>query len=157
MPPMRISGSARARVRAIHLLAGERQHRLEEADRGIANGELRRVHADRQAAGSGRGVVARQRALPALVEPAVAVKGQRMRGNDPAVLKRRANAGREACSSESAAARFEVRRLAETVAAAPHPVGGPSDQPRDVDARLRREAPSRARRCSAARRRPRCR
>ena len=42
---------ATPRVRAIHLLARDRQHRLEEADRGIANRELRRVHADGQAAG----------------------------------------------------------------------------------------------------------
>ncbi len=50
------------------------------------------MHADRQAAGPGSHVVARQRALAALVEPAVTVKGKRMRGNDAALVERRTNA-----------------------------------------------------------------
>ena len=41
--------------------------------RGIADRELRRVHADREAAGAGGGVVAGQRPLAALVEAAVLV------------------------------------------------------------------------------------
>ena len=74
------------RVGAIHLLARERSTGSKRPTLRIANGELRRVHADGQAAGAGRHVVARQRALPALVEPAVGVERQRMRGNDPAAM-----------------------------------------------------------------------
>ena len=59
-------------VRSIHFLGGNGQHRLEQTDVGIADRELGRVDADGEAAGAGRGVVARQRPLPALVEPAVA-------------------------------------------------------------------------------------
>ena len=60
-----------ARVRAIHFFGGDREYRLEQSDRGIADRELRRVHADRESAASGRGVVAGQRPLALLVEPAV--------------------------------------------------------------------------------------
>ena len=49
----------------------EREHRLQQADRRIADRELRRVHADGDPAGAGVAVVPRQRHLPALVEPAL--------------------------------------------------------------------------------------
>ncbi len=59
------------RVRAIHFFGRDRQDRLEQADRGIADRELGRVHADREAAAAGCGVVAGQRPLASLVEAAV--------------------------------------------------------------------------------------
>ncbi len=49
--------------------------------RRIADRELRRVHADGEAAGAGGDVVARQRALTPLVEPAFRIERERMRRN----------------------------------------------------------------------------
>ena len=71
-------------VGAVHLLGGQREHRLEQADPRLADGELRRVHADRQAAGAGGDVIPRQRALASLVEPAVRGERERVRGDDDA-------------------------------------------------------------------------
>ena len=69
-------------IGAVHLVARQRQHRLEQPNRRVADGKLRRVDADGKAAGAGGDVVAGERALMALVEPAVVVKCQRMRRND---------------------------------------------------------------------------
>ena len=54
---------------------------IEEADARIADRELRGVHADGDAAGAGGDVIARQRALPPLVESALGIERERMRGN----------------------------------------------------------------------------
>ena len=55
------------------------QHRPVQAD--IADRELRGVNADRQSAGAGVDVIARQRALMPGVERAVGIERQRMRGD----------------------------------------------------------------------------
>ena len=52
-----------------------------EAELRIANLELRGVHADRDAACARGQVVARESALPALVQLAIGIERQRMRGN----------------------------------------------------------------------------
>ena len=59
-----------------------RQHRLEQADRGIANRELRSVDSDSNASGPCVAVVACQRPLAPLVEAAGFGQRERMRGND---------------------------------------------------------------------------
>ena len=64
----------------------EFQHRLIESD--IADRELRGVDADRQAAGAGVEIVARQRALAPRIELALGVKRERMRWNDNAATQR---------------------------------------------------------------------
>ena len=64
-------------------LGGEFQHRPVQAD--VADRELRGVHADREPAGAGVDVVARQRALMAGIELALGVERQRMRGEYRAV------------------------------------------------------------------------
>jgi hypothetical protein len=76
------------RVRAIHLFGRNREYRLEQTNLAIANRELGRVNAHGKAAGARRRVVTRQRSLMALVECAVRVERQRVRGNDTPVLKR---------------------------------------------------------------------
>lgn len=78
-------GAADARhldeVRSAKLIRREREHRLEQPELRIANGELRRMHADRHAARTGSFVITRQRALAALVELARGRQRQRMRRN----------------------------------------------------------------------------
>ena len=74
-----------ARVGAIHFVTRERQHRLEQADARIANRELGRVHAHRQAAGASRRIVAGQRALAPFIQASAGVERQRMRGNGDTV------------------------------------------------------------------------
>jgi hypothetical protein len=56
------------------------QHRLVVPR--LANGELGRMDADRQSAGTGVEVVAGQRALARSIKPAVTVERQRMRRNN---------------------------------------------------------------------------
>ena len=63
-----------------HLLGGQFEHRLEQADLLIANLELRRVYANRKPTRAGGDVVARQCALATLIELAVRRQGQRVRG-----------------------------------------------------------------------------
>ena len=75
-------------IRAVHLLAGQREHGLEQPDLRVADRELRRVDADGEAAGARGGVVPRQRALMALVEPAAVIEGQRVRRNHQAPRQR---------------------------------------------------------------------
>jgi hypothetical protein len=60
----------------------QREHRLEEADPWIADGELCGVDADSEAASSRRTIVARERRLAALVEATACVEGQRVCGDD---------------------------------------------------------------------------
>jgi hypothetical protein len=58
---------------------------MEEADLRFANGELGGVNADGEATGSGGDVIASERALAVLVETAICVERERMRGDDGAV------------------------------------------------------------------------
>ena len=67
------------------LLHGQREHRLVEPDLRIADLELRGVDADRDAARARGQIIARERALPPLVQLALGVERQRMRGNHHAV------------------------------------------------------------------------
>ena len=60
-------------------LAGDLEHRLQQSD--LANGELRRVDTDREAARAGVDVVARKRPLPAQIELALHRQCERMRRN----------------------------------------------------------------------------
>ena len=69
------------------LLCREFQHRLVQADLGITNGELRRVHADSNSACAGSEIVACQSALPALVQLPVSRERQRMRGDHESLLQ----------------------------------------------------------------------
>ena len=84
MPATRTSGSSRSRVGPVHLLAGQFQHRPEEADLRLADLELRGMHAHGQAAGPGRDVVAAQGPLATFVEPPPGVQGQGMGRDDDA-------------------------------------------------------------------------
>ena len=59
--------------------AADAQHLFEQAKSRVADFELRRVHADGDAAGAGVEVVSGQGALVALVELSVDVQRQRMR------------------------------------------------------------------------------
>jgi hypothetical protein len=70
---------AAAVVRPAQLLRRQPQDRLEQADGGFADGELRRVDADGQPADPRVGVVADQRPLPPLVQLAVGRERQRHR------------------------------------------------------------------------------
>ncbi len=67
------------------------EHRLVQAD--VADRELRRVHAHRQAASAGIEVVARQRALAPGIEPARGVECERMSRNDAAAPQQRQHVG----------------------------------------------------------------
>jgi hypothetical protein len=78
-------------VRAIEFFRAEAQHRLEQPDLRVADGELGRVHADGQAANARGGVVADQGALPALVELAGRVQRQRHGGDGDAAVQRLMN------------------------------------------------------------------
>src|SRR5437870_13714350 len=69
-------------------LDGAAQHGLVEA--GLADRELRGVHPDGEAAGTGIEVVARQRPLPPRVEPAARVERERMRRDGEALPQARA-------------------------------------------------------------------
>ena len=64
-------------------LGGELQHRPVQAD--VADRELRGVDADREPAGAGVDVIARQRALMDGIEAAIGVERQRMRGDHRAL------------------------------------------------------------------------
>jgi hypothetical protein len=59
----------------------EAEHRLEQADGGIPDGELGRVHADGDAAGAGVAVIPCERNLAALVERSSLGQRKRMRRN----------------------------------------------------------------------------
>jgi len=109
----------RLRTPARDRLLGEAQHRFEQADRRIANGELRRVYTDRQAAGAGVAVVPRERGLPALVERPLL--GQRERNNS------RRSDGR-AAASVAAIGHFEVGRLVQRRSSGLYPVRHPLPQ-----------------------------
>ena len=110
MPPIRISGSAAARVRAIHFFRRRSRRlparRVRSRDRGSRTASCTPTASPPL---SGARVVAAQRSLALLVEPAVRVERKRMRGNDPAVLSAATDAGRGDRSSESSGARFELR------------------------------------------------
>ena len=64
-------------------LAGDLEHRPQQTD--LANGELRRVDTDREAARAGVDVVARKRPLPAQIELALHRQCERMRRNGDAL------------------------------------------------------------------------
>ncbi len=71
-------------VGAVHFLRGQFQHRRKQPNPRLADGELRRVHADSQAAGARGDVIPRQRALASLVETAVRGEREGVRGDDGA-------------------------------------------------------------------------
>jgi hypothetical protein len=85
--------NAAAVVSAVHLLAREREYRLEETYAGVANGELRGVHADRESARARRGVIAREGALMAVIESACVVERERVGRDDEAARERTAEIG----------------------------------------------------------------
>ena len=72
-------------------LGRELEHRAVEPD--VADRELRRVHADGETARAGVEVVARQRALAALVEAALGVERERVGRDDGAGAERRERVG----------------------------------------------------------------
>lgn len=76
-----------------HFLGGQRENGMEEADLGIADGELRGVNADREAAHARGEIVARERALAALVETTRGGEREGMGGDDEAVLEAGAQVG----------------------------------------------------------------
>ena len=80
-------------------LGGDPEHRLVEA--GLADRELGRVHADREAAGAGVEIVAGERALAPLVEPAAGIEGQRMGRDHDAAGERRSNRLRNLAPGEA--------------------------------------------------------
>ena len=61
---------------AVHFLGGKSEDRFEEADAGVADGELSGVHTDREATGASGEVVAGEGALTALVEAARGGEGE---------------------------------------------------------------------------------
>src|SRR5262249_39182584 len=69
----------------------QRQHRFEQSDSWIADGELCGVDADGQAASARIAVISRQSALASFVEPAIGVERERMRRNDNSVTQRPTN------------------------------------------------------------------
>ncbi len=80
-------------VGAVDFFGGECQNGFEEADLGIANGELRGVNTDGEASGAGGDVVARECALAAFVEATIRVERERMRGDDRALGEELQNFG----------------------------------------------------------------
>jgi hypothetical protein len=76
-------------LRALRLLCGEPQHGLVQAC--FADRELRGVHADRESAAARSEVIARERALAALVEAAPRVERERMRRDHGALVQRRSD------------------------------------------------------------------
>src|SRR5882724_11111820 len=64
-------------VGAVHFFSSECEGGFEEAELRIANGELRGVNADGEAASAGGDVVARECALAAFVEATICVEGER--------------------------------------------------------------------------------
>ena len=69
-----------ARLALVTDIGGQRQYRFQQAN--VADGELRRVDANRHAACAGVTIVAGQRALTSLVELARGVQGKRVRRDD---------------------------------------------------------------------------
>jgi hypothetical protein len=65
-----------------HRVDRQPQHRLEQADARIADGELRGVHAHRDAARARVTVITREAGLAALVEFSFGGEGEWVRGND---------------------------------------------------------------------------
>ena len=119
-PATRNSGRV---VHAARRLDRELEHRAVEPD--VADRELRRVDADRQPAGAGVEVVARQRALAALVEAALGVERERVGRDDGAGAERRERVGGEVLpahqpSSGPAMAWTSAGRAGERVAAERH-------------------------------------
>jgi hypothetical protein len=90
----------------------KREDRFEQTDLRVSDGKLRRVDTNSDASGSCGSIVAGQRCLTPLIETAVCVERQRMRGNDesfeepfPQILTRHL---------ESAVRHFKVRRFVES-------------------------------------------
>ena len=73
------------------------EHRPIERDLGMPNRELRGVDADRDASRPGIEVIAGERPLPPLIEPARRGERQRMRGNDQATAQGSDNAPAHVC------------------------------------------------------------
>ena len=78
---------------ASNFLGGQLQNGLEKTHFRIPNGELRRVYAHGQATRSRGEIIAEQRPLPALVQFARGVKGERAGGDDQSALERLTNCG----------------------------------------------------------------
>ncbi len=116
----------RGAVRALHLFGGESEDRFEEAEAGFADGELRGVDANREAADAGRDVVAAEGALATFVEPPLRRESQRMGGDGEA-------AAEVVRKSESSIVHFEVGRFADCGAAPLEPVRGGFDHFVDRD------------------------
>ena len=131
-PNQRLTAS---RICAGQFLGRERKHRLEQAVAWVANGKLRSVHAHRNPARAGSRVVADQRALPPLIQPAPGIERKRAGGNDQSALHGLLNFEWQRHSSESPVARFKVRWFAQRLAAFPQPVRDPSQQLISIHAR----------------------
>ena len=156
-PAMRIERLAALRVGAVHLLGGQRQHRLEQADRAdrgsrtasCARRPRGRRRRPRRSSGSAPAGAARR--------ASVRVERQRMRGDDAAGAgSQRGRTAGSALHQNRPVPRLEVRRLAEArrrrgvTQSAIHAIICST-----VDARRAEQRGSHATRCSAARRRPR--
>ena len=69
-------------IAAAHLVGGQREHRFEEADVGIADFELGGMDADGETAGTGCQVVTGKRALAALIQLAAGGERQGVGGDN---------------------------------------------------------------------------
>ena len=72
---------------AAQFFHGQLEHRFKQAEARLANFELRGVHAHGDASRAGRQVVAREGALPPLIEFAIGGERERMRRNHDAFPK----------------------------------------------------------------------
>ena len=76
--------AAETRQRAARRRRRELEHRTQQTVLRLADRELRRVHADGDAACAGRDVIARQRTLVSLVELSISRERERVRGDHAA-------------------------------------------------------------------------
>ncbi len=115
-------------VGAVHFVSRELQHGIEQTHTRVADGELRRVHADGHAPGAGGDVVPRERALTAFVQATFGGQREGVRRDDGASCDDTLNVGPRAAScSESAGSILEMGRLTRRFAAASNPVRDPRD------------------------------
>src|SRR5687767_2025134 len=75
-------------IGAVHLLPRQSTHGPQQPCGRIASRELRGVHADRETARARSGIVARQRALVALVEPPARGQGEWVRRDHESLSQR---------------------------------------------------------------------
>src|ERR1043166_6589704 len=78
----------------IRLIDRKLEHGAIQSDRGITNRELSGVHSDRDTASTRIYIVAREPALPALVQLACSIECERMRGNHLSVAQMLVNTHR---------------------------------------------------------------